>query len=124
MTRLHLVEAGPRTQVRGIHSGLPTWFRGSCYKAAHGGTDGYFEVGRKLALALSGETPDDIEWDEWTEEIATLDDLLARDDDAPVWGWFCGHLPKFANLIPARRRHRFIAGVRHLHEREGGHIPL
>jgi len=73
MTRLRVVEARPRMQVRGIHRGLPVWFRASCDTAAHEGTDGYFEVGRKLALALSGETPDDIEGDEWTEEIAVLE---------------------------------------------------
>ena len=69
-----------RTEVRGVHSGLPTWFRAACIEAAHRGTgyDSYFGVGRTLALALLSEVPDDIELDEWVEEVHKLDMLLCR----------------------------------------------
>jgi hypothetical protein len=42
----------------------------------------------------------------------SLNQALGNESDTRVWQWLCDHLPKFARLIPARRREQFIAGIR------------
>lgn len=97
---------------RGVHGGLPTWFRATCREAAHGGALGYENVGWKLAGSVGGEIPIDIETDDWVEEVKVLTDLLADREDESVWKWFKQHYPRLIALVPTRRRDQFLDGVR------------
>jgi hypothetical protein len=98
---------------RGIHAGVPTFFRALCCEAALGGDRGYHTPGYHLAIALGNEQPGDICFDEWGEEIDNLK-LLLDDDD--VWQWFRAHFPKMMALVPSRRRDQFVSGVRDAHD--------
>ena len=113
-----------RPPARGVHGGVPSWFRATCYEASKGGAGGYKIAGYKLASSLGKESPHDIEDDEWSEEIEKLKGLLdvavkrsshgpytRIDDGAPVIAWFTEHYPKAMALVPARRRDQFVAGV-------------
>jgi Protein of unknown function (DUF1778) len=98
-------------QARGVHGGVPTWFRATCYEAANGGATSYETAGRKLASAVGAEVPHNVDLDDWVAEVAVLIDLLAGKDERGAWEWFQQHYPKFMALVPARRREQFIAGV-------------
>jgi hypothetical protein len=97
---------------RGVHTGVPMYFRGCCRTAAQGGADGYYGPGFTLARSLGNEVPDDIDWDEWGQEIDALQGLLGQGDTDGTWQWFARHYPKMMALIPVPRRNQFIAGVR------------
>jgi hypothetical protein len=97
---------------RGVHGGVPTFFKALCFEARHGGTSGYSIPGWHLAIALGSEAPDDLDLDEWSIEVDKLRELLTADDDRVVFGWFAEHYPKCMALVPARRRGQFVAGVR------------
>jgi hypothetical protein len=97
---------------RGVHGGVPGFFRACCHEAQQGGANGYSNAGWHLANALDNECPYDLELDEWQQEVEKLKSLLAADNTEGVWEWFERHLPKCAALIPARRRDQFVAGVR------------
>jgi Protein of unknown function (DUF1778) len=107
-----------RPPARGVHGGLASWFRATCYEASKGGTGGYEAAGFKLAAALGSEIPGDIEDDEWPAEVEKLEALLDGDDDRAVIDWFEQHYPRFIALVPSRRRAQFVAGVVRAH-REG-----
>jgi hypothetical protein len=47
---------------------------------------------------------------------SALTELIEGDDDAGVLDWFPRHYPRCMNLVLARRREQFIAGVRKTHE--------
>jgi hypothetical protein len=100
-----------RPPTRGVHGGVPTWFRATCYEAANGGATSYETAGRKLASAVGAEVPHNVDLDDWVAEVAVLIDLLAGKDERGAWEWFQQHYPKFMALVPARRREQFIAGV-------------
>jgi hypothetical protein len=105
-----------RPPAKGIHGGVPTFFRALCAEAANGGAHGYSVPGSHLANALGSAAPDDLDNDEWQVEIDELTGLLADDDDKPVLAWFVQHFPKCMALVPARRRAQFVVGVRAAHE--------
>jgi hypothetical protein len=63
----------------------------------------------RLAAITWQPNPAGIDHDEWGMLGSQLKGRIA-DDDA-VWDWFMKHLPKFAALVTARRRPRFIDGV-------------
>jgi hypothetical protein len=109
------------------HGGVPTYFRALCAEAARGGEFGYRSPGYELARHLSDQQPYDADADEWGAELQRLSDLLLPRnpatppgpgriayhlrDDAAVWRWFEEHYPKWAALVPPRRRKQFVAGV-------------
>jgi hypothetical protein len=116
-----LKEAGQvarRPPAKGVHGGVPSWFRATCYEASKGGTGGYEIAGFKLAAAVGSESPYDLEGDEWADEIDKLKALLDSDDDKPVIAWFVQHYPKMMALVPARRRDQFVAGVARAYEED------
>jgi hypothetical protein len=104
---------------RGVHGGLPSYFRASCYTASRGENAGYFGVGRMFAASLANEVPYDLEDDEWQTEVEALEELVAADDDAGAWSWFKTHFPRCMAIVPPRRKDRFLAGVRAAYEDEG-----
>jgi hypothetical protein len=104
-----------RQPSRGVHSGVPSFFRACCYEAANGG-GGYSVPGWHLANALGSQIPYDLDMDEWQAEVEALHQLIADKDDEGVWAWFKRHYPKCMALVPARRREQFVAGVRRAEE--------
>ena len=107
-----------RTPVRGVHDGIPTFFRAACLTASHGGPHGYASAGWHLANSLGTQMPYDLNEDEWAEEISILQTFAAEDERTAIWNWFVAHFPKAMNLVPARRRDRFVKGVRRAWEEE------
>jgi hypothetical protein len=108
---------GPPT--RGVHGGVPSFFRANCMEAARGGANGYQAAGWHLANAIcSGQEPYEVEEEEWEAEVEALKELLESDDVAGVWGWFKRHYPKCMALVPIRRREQFVAGVKSAYEEE------
>lgn len=104
---------------RGVHGGVPTFFRALCFEASHGGASGYEGAARALAGAIAGsQAPYDVEDDEWEQEIAVLKGLLKNDDEVGVWIWFRRHYPACIKLVPVRRREQFVAGVRRAYEKD------
>jgi hypothetical protein len=107
---------------RGVHGGLPSYFRACCYTASlgvRGNSGGYFGAGRTLGSSLSSEMPYDLEDDEWQTEVETLEEFLAAGDDDGAWSWFKTHFPRCMAIVPPRRKDRFLAGVRAAYEDEG-----
>jgi hypothetical protein len=98
-------------RVRGIHGGVPSFFRASCYTAAGGGSDSYANAGWNLANSLGTQVPDDIELDEWVDEVDVLCQLAADDDRQAIRRWFEQHFPRAMAIVPPRRRDQFVAGV-------------
>lgn len=105
-----------RPPSRGIHGGLPTWFRATCYDAANGGANGYESAGFGLARACGSEIPHDLDFDEWGIQVDVLKGLLDDEDGDGAWKWFKQHYPKCMVLVPSRRWQQFIDGVRRAHE--------
>jgi hypothetical protein len=104
----------PRKQsaAKGVHGGVPTFFRACCYEAAQGGENGYDSAAWHLANSLGSQQPYDIEADDWAKEMEALQDSIGNDDDQAIWEWFKRHYPKCIALVPVRRRAQFVAGVR------------
>jgi len=102
-----------RPRIRGVHTGVPTFFRALCYDTANGGGEnGYGAVGWFLAAALGSEIPDDIDGlADWQPEVDKLEHLVRANDEVGVWTWFKMHYPKCMALVPTRRRSQFVAGV-------------
>jgi hypothetical protein len=109
-------EIQKRPPGRGVHSGVPSFFKACCFEAARGGTGGYDVPGWHLTAALGGQAPYDLDEDEWHDELEKLEQLLSGDDDNAVFAWFEQHYPRCMVLIPARRREQFVVGVRRAHE--------
>lgn len=103
---------------RGVHGGVPSFFKASCFEASQGGTGGYASPGWHLAAGLGSQQPDDLEFDEWADEIEALEKLLADEDDDGVLAWFDRHYPKCMALVPPRRRNQFLAGVRKAYDED------
>jgi hypothetical protein len=104
--------AAGRRPARGVHGGIPTFFRATCHAASQGGASGYASAGWHLASSVGGEVPYDVELDDWVDEVDVLQQLAAHDDRGAVWTWFAAHYPRAMTLVPARRRDQFAAGVR------------
>lgn len=108
-----------RPPTRGVHGGVPSFFRACCIEAGQGGANGYASAGWHLANSIAGsQMPYDLEPEEWEKEIEALKELLVDDDDDDegVWAWFTRHYPKCTELVPTRRRSQFVAGVRQANE--------
>jgi hypothetical protein len=101
---------------RGIHSGVPSFFRANCYEASKGGAGGYVNAGWHLASAVGTQSPYDVELDEWQHEVDALKLLLDHDDNEAIWKWYACHYPRCMQLVPSRRREQFVAGVRQAYE--------
>ncbi|MES1192664.1 MAG: hypothetical protein ABUS47_16505 [Steroidobacter sp.] len=96
---------------RGIHTGIPGYFRGWCWTASHPGTTGYEQVGYQLAGVIGHEIPWDIEDDDWTQEINEFKTLLLNDDKDAALNWLNLHYPMMMKLVPTKRRQQLIIGV-------------
>jgi hypothetical protein len=105
-----------RPPSRGVHGGVPSFFKACCGEAAKGGKRGYFTAGWQLASSVGSESPYDIELEGWVEEVKHLQEFLAEGDDDGAWEWFQEHYPKFMALVPARRKAQFLDGVREAYE--------
>jgi hypothetical protein len=121
-----IVEA-ERPKRKGVHQGVPTFFRACCDEATAGGPNGYSIPGYHLASSVGSEIPADLTTNEWAVEVDRLCELLKRsahyttlrnDDADAVWKWFCNHFPKMMNLVPKRRRGAFLHGVKQAYDEE------
>ena len=101
---------------RGVHGGVPTFFRACCHEAQQGGKNGYSNAGWHLTNAIGNECPYDLELDDWQQEVQKLHSLLAADDTEGVWEWCTRHYPTCMKLVPYRRRDQFVAGVRRAYD--------
>jgi hypothetical protein len=101
---------------RGIHTGVPSYFKGWCLDAARSGSPGYSLVGYQLARAIYHEMPHDIEADDWRDEVDKLIALLDADDDSAVVQWFKSHYPAMMERIPKARHAGFVDGVRRAYD--------
>jgi hypothetical protein len=103
--------------VSGVHRGVPSFFRACCSRAAEGGTNSYAAAAWHLASSIgSSQAPCDVEPDHWETEVLALKERLAEGNKQGVWSWFTDHYPKCMELVPARRREQFVAGVERAHE--------
>jgi hypothetical protein len=119
----------PSTSV--AFTGVPSFFRGLCrsvkrqLNAEHRHITGsYSHPAYHLCLHLANLVPLELDQDQWETELARLGALLrpagsagpeagpGRRTDAGIWEWFQKFYPKCMALIPRRRRHQFVAGVR------------
>jgi hypothetical protein len=86
----------------------PSYFRALCRTATDGTTGGYRHVGAQfiggVASIIEGDADDQAKLDE-------LAALVGARDDAGTLAWFDRELPRCMALIPARRRHQFLAGI-------------
>lgn len=96
---------------RGIHTGIPAYFRGWCCTASHPGNLGYEQVGYQLAGVIGHEIPWDIEDDEWSKEICEFQSLLSESNKDAALNWLMSHYPMMMKLIPGKRREQLMAGV-------------
>jgi hypothetical protein len=111
-------EVERRPPAKGIHGGVPTFFRACCMTAASGGESGYASPGWHLASAVGSQIPYDLDLDEWEQEVDALKELLADGDDEGAWDWFKRHYPKCMALVPTRRRDQFVQGVRRAYDED------
>jgi hypothetical protein len=89
----------------------PTWFMAHCRTAARGGNTGYDSAGYDLARTLDGLAPDDVENDQWSEEVEGFAELVSREDNEAILGWLGIHLPRCLAMVPTRRRAGFLNGL-------------
>lgn len=90
----------------------PTFFMALCQEAKRGGEFGYAKAGNKLTRALGMLKPSDLDDEEWQACLWELSQLTDANDDGGVLAWFDARLPRCMRLVPARRRERFVEGVR------------
>jgi hypothetical protein len=107
------------TRSRAVSGECPTFFRALVATAQQGGASGYDAAGYELTRHLR----DLIAYDDFAEGQAKLDELT-RLAQGRNWGlvfdWFRRELPRCAQLVPDRRRQRFVEGVSDRVEEEGG----
>ncbi len=109
--------------------GVPAFFRGLCRDARSGGRGGYKAAGHELARHVG----DLVEGDGPEVELEELAGLLfprspddpkqiayVRRDDEAVWAWFQREFPRCMDLVPTRRRGKFLEGVYQAADDEGG----
>jgi hypothetical protein len=94
-----------------VHDGVPTFFRGCIADARRGGEAGYFRAGFHLTIHLHDQMPRGMSEKRWDTEVEKLRGLLEEDDLAAAWGWFVLHFPRCMQLVPPRRKARFLEGV-------------
>ncbi len=112
-SRIQVIKRRPpkREPTRGVHEGVPSFFRGCCLEAQRGGENGYANAAWHLSGALGSQIPYDIEDDDWADQIDALKGLIKDEDGEGVWSWFKRHYPKCMQLVPTRRREQFVSGV-------------
>jgi uncharacterized protein (DUF1778 family) len=101
---------------KGVHGGVPTFFRACCFEAAQGGANGYKIAAWHLSNSLGSQQPYDLDDEEWERVLEALKQAITDDDDVAIWNWFKRHYPRCMALVPARRREQFVAGVRRAEE--------
>ena len=104
---------------KGVHGGVPTYFRINCLEASRGGSRGYEEAGYHLAIHIdSSEIPYDIDDEEWSIRLNSMISLLDDADNEGVWEWFNIHYPKCMKHVPRRRMEQFIKGIKRAWDNE------
>ncbi len=100
--------------------GVPSFFRGLCREARNGGRGGYKTAGHELARHV-GDLVEGYDPEAKLDELAGLlfprrtDDpnkiaYVRRDDDA-LLVWFRREFPRCIDLVPPRRRGKFLEGI-------------
>jgi hypothetical protein len=88
-----------------LRGACPPFFRVLCEIARAGGESNYSVAGYELMRIVRPLVPQ--------ENIGDLRRLLRRRaDEEDVLDWFRGNLPQCIELVPWRRRGKFLAGVR------------
>jgi len=97
----------------------PTFFKAIIATAGQGGGNvGYITAGCELARHL-GDLIDCGDAVDGQGKLDELNALIGAGDDAGGFAWFGRELPRCAEMIPARRRARFIEGVRRRIDQDG-----
>jgi len=91
-------------------NGIPSFFRCFCQEACTGGTHGYKWAGWALAQNLHRLVPDDLDSNEWREQLADLESLLREERHQDVAAWLVERFPRCLALVPNRRRAVFFEG--------------
>jgi hypothetical protein len=71
----------------------------------------YAHCGFHLTLHLPDRIPHGAERGEWMQELSYLDKLFEDQEFDLAFQWFTEHFPKCMNLVPRRRRRKFIEGA-------------
>lgn len=95
-----------------VFQGVPSFFRACCHEAASQ-SDGlnYAHSGFHLMRHLPDRIPHGAERREWMEELSYLDKLFEDEEFDLALRWFTEHFPRCMNLVPRRRRRKFIEGA-------------
>jgi len=88
----------------------PTYFRALCRTATDGTTGGYRHVGAQFIGGVASMLAEDDE-DQAGAKLDELEKLICGRDDGGTLAWFAREFPRCMALIPARRRHQFLAGI-------------
>ena len=114
MIRVEAVERTPESKrARLLRGACPSFFRALCMTASAGGASDYSTAGHELTRHVQSLGPDDLDDDEWKGRVGDLRRLLRRrGKDSEIAEWFEHNLPRCMDLVPARRRHKFVDGVR------------
>lgn len=95
-----------------VFPAVPTFFRACCHDVKNRNVNaGYEHPGRELARHVYHLCPYSIELDEWNGLVNAMTEMVAREDDDAVLGWFLTYYPRCMELIPKRRRSAFLKGV-------------
>lgn len=99
-------------QTGGVFTGVPSYFRASCYEVASRRLNvGYEYAGQQLARHLERLAPYDLDEDDWLGRLESLDEAIDGGDREGVMAFLLHHFPRCMALVPARRRDRVVAGV-------------
>jgi hypothetical protein len=106
---------------------LPTYFKALAARAATGGQGSWKAVGHDFAQGCVPDLMADIGDAEGAKEIRRLERIADKrapslpngDDLAEILAWFDEHFPRCMELVPARRRTAFAAGVADRARHEG-----
>ena len=93
-------------------NGVPSFFRCSCQEASAGGAHSYKWAGRALAQNLCRLIPDDMNGDQWREQLDELESLLKDERHEDIVAWLAERFPRCLALVPNRRRTAFFEGFR------------
>jgi hypothetical protein len=93
-------------------TGVPSFFRGCCQEARTGGRRGYKDAGWALAQNLYRLIPDELDRDEWLEQLDELETLVRDERHDDVAAWLIERFPRCLALVPKRRRTAVFEGFR------------
>lgn len=98
-----------------VFTGVPAYFRYGCMEAAQGGNMDYSHPGWHLGIHLDELVAAETE-EERDAKLRELQNLLPGEPidkrcNPGVWRWLCREFPRCMELIPARRRNKFLEGI-------------